>query len=106
MSAAVALASANLVRINLSLRHFTLELQGNQYLLCTLLGVSFRILKVCLSNYRPISSLSVFNKILERLMYNRLISFLDKKNLVFDLVTVQNHAVLCIVDKIQRAINN
>ena len=29
------------------------------------------------SNYRPISLLSIFNKIIEKLMYNRLINYLD-----------------------------
>ena len=33
------------------------------------------------NNYRPISLLSVFSKILERLMYNRLLKFLNKHNL-------------------------
>ena len=33
------------------------------------------------NNYRPISLLSVFSKILERLMYNRLVKFLNKHNL-------------------------
>ena len=33
------------------------------------------------NNYRPISLLSVFSKILERLMYNRLLKFIDKNNL-------------------------
>ena len=32
------------------------------------------------NNYRPISLLSVFSKIIERLMYNRLIEFLNKNN--------------------------
>ena len=32
-----------------------------------------------LNNYRPISLLSIFSKTLEKLVYNRLISFLDKK---------------------------
>jgi hypothetical protein len=36
------------------------------------------------SNYRPISVLSVFSKILERLMYNRLIQFLTKNNILSD----------------------
>ena len=35
-----------------------------------------------LSNYRPISLLSTFSKILERLMYNRLYSFLDKHSIL------------------------
>lgn len=34
--------------------------------------------KIQLSNYRPISLLSVFNKILETLMQKRLLKFLDK----------------------------
>jgi hypothetical protein len=35
------------------------------------------------SNYRPISLLSVFYKLLERLMYNRLMSFLTKHNVLY-----------------------
>ena len=31
-------------------------------------------------NYRPISLLSIFSKILERLMYNRLLKFLNKQD--------------------------
>ena len=34
------------------------------------------------NDYRPISMLSVFSKILERLMYNRLLKFIDKNNLL------------------------
>ena len=36
-----------------------------------------------LGNYRPISVLPVFSKILERIMYNRVYSFLSKNNLLF-----------------------
>ena len=36
------------------------------------------------SNYRPISLLSVFNRIFEKMMYNRLKSFLEKYNLLFE----------------------
>lgn len=36
------------------------------------------------SNYRPISILSVFNRIFEKLMYHRLKSFLDKYNILCD----------------------
>ena len=35
------------------------------------------------SNYRPISLLSVFNKLLEKLVYKRLYSFLDKHNVIY-----------------------
>ena len=31
-----------------------------------------------INNYRPIASLSVFSKLLEKLMYNRIIAFIDK----------------------------
>lgn len=37
------------------------------------------------SNYRPISTLSVFNKILEKLLLNRIIPFLDKHNVLYSL---------------------
>ena len=66
--------------------------------------------QTCLSNYRPISLLSIFHKLLERLMYNRLTSFLDKHNVLFDkqfgFRSKHNtdHAILSIVDKIQKAI--
>ena len=36
------------------------------------------------SNYRPISLLSIFNKILERLMYNRLVKYFEKSCTFFD----------------------
>ena len=66
----------------------------------------------CMSNYRPISLLSIFNKILEKLMYKRLISFINKHNILCDNQfgfrekhsTV--HANLLITDKIQRTIKN
>ncbi len=64
------------------------------------------------SNYRPISVLSIFNKIVEKLMYKRLLSFLEQNQVLFDgqfgfrskLSTT--HAILLITDKIQRAIEN
>ena len=36
------------------------------------------------SNYRPISILPCFSKILERIMYNRLYSFLSINNLLYE----------------------
>ena len=35
--------------------------------------------QVSLSNYRPISLLSIFNKLLEKLAFNRLSNYLEKK---------------------------
>ena len=40
--------------------------------------------KLDVSNYRPISLLPIISKVLERLMYNRLISFLEKYNVIFE----------------------
>ena len=65
-----------------------------------------------LSNYRPISLLSVFNKLLESLMYNRLIRYLEKHNVLyhkqfgFRSKHSTDHAILSIVDKVQKAIEN
>jgi len=68
--------------------------------------------RTCLSNYRPISLLSVFNKLLERLMYNRLIKYLVHSNIFYNKQFgfrtrhSTDHAILCIIDKMQRAIEN
>lgn len=65
-----------------------------------------------LYNYRPISLLSVFNKLLEKLMCNRLLNFLDKNKVFYDkqfgfrAKHSTDHAILSIVDKIQTAIDN
>ena len=40
--------------------------------------------KVIVSNYRPISLLSIFNKILEKLIYKRLLHFLEQNHVLFD----------------------
>ena len=42
-------------------------------------------LKVDLSNYRPISLLSNLNKILEKLMFNRLYKYLEDQNCIYNL---------------------
>jgi len=36
------------------------------------------------SNYRPISLLSIFDKLLEKLMFNRLISFLERNSILYN----------------------
>ena len=65
-----------------------------------------------LSSYRPISLLIVFNKLLEKLMFNRLADFLEKRYLVynkqfgFSLHHSTDHAVLSIIDQVQKAIED
>ena len=41
--------------------------------------------KLDYSNYRPISLLSNIEKILEKILYKRLYTFLDNKNIIYDL---------------------
>ena len=65
-----------------------------------------------MSNYRPISLLSMFHKLLEKLMYKRLIKFLEKNNILnenqfgFRSNRYTTQAILLIADKIQRAIED
>ena len=64
------------------------------------------------TNYRPISVLSRFSKILERLVFNRCISFLNKHNILFENQFgfrpkhSTNMAVIKLIDKIVNAANN
>ena len=39
---------------------------------------------MCLDNYRPVSTLPLFGKILEKLIYNRLYSFFTAKNTIYE----------------------
>ena len=62
-----------------------------------------------LGNYRPISILPVFSKVLERIMYNRVYNFLTKNNLLFSRQfgfqknTSTEHAILQLVDDIKKS---
>ena len=64
------------------------------------------------SSYRPISLLSIFNKVIEKLMYNRIISYLDKFSSLhnnqfgFRSMHLTTHAIFLLTNKIQRSINN
>ena len=65
-----------------------------------------------MSNYHPISLLSIFHKLLEKLMYKRLIKFLEKNNILnenefgFRSNRSTTQAILLIADKLQRAIED
>ena len=59
-----------------------------------------------LTNYRPITILPCFSKILERLMYNKLYTYLTENNILFNLQFgfrcqhSTEHAIVELVDKI------
>jgi histidyl-tRNA synthetase len=62
--------------------------------------------------YRPISILTIFSKILEKLMYSRLIIFLNKRNIVtevqngFRKMKFTTRAIQSFIERIQEALNN
>ena len=64
------------------------------------------------SNYRPISLLSVFSKIFEKLMQRRLYDFLDKRNIFYPLQFSfrekhsTNHALISMTEAIRNTIDN
>ena len=66
--------------------------------------------KMQTSYYRPISLLSNLNKILEKLMFVRVISFLDKENVIykqqfgFRPKHSTTHVIINITDKIREAL--
>ena len=64
------------------------------------------------SNYRPVSVLPLFSKMLERIMYKRLLSFVNKHKILyyyqfgFRLIHSPELALMCLVDKISSALEN
>ena len=62
-----------------------------------------------LTNYRPISVLACFSKLLERIMYNRLYKFLQENNILyqkqfgFQNAHTTEHAILQLVNQIAEA---
>ena len=64
------------------------------------------------NNYRPISILPIFSKVLERIMYNRLIAYLDKYNILnkYQFGFRKDHsasmALMYLTDKIVKSIEN
>ena len=67
--------------------------------------------KLIVSNYRPISLLSNINRILEKLMFNRLYSFLETNKCIYDLQFgfrqkhSTNHALLSMTQQIKDIID-
>ena len=65
--------------------------------------------KMLLNNHRPISILPALSKVLERLMYNRLVSYIDKHNILaanqygFRSNHGSNLALISLIDKIVHA---
>ena len=64
------------------------------------------------SNYRPVSVLPVFSKIIERLMYNRLLKYIKDNNLLykyqfgFQKGRSTHMALIILIDKISEALEN
>ena len=65
--------------------------------------------KELFSNYRPMSVLPCFSKILEKLMYERVLNFLNKHKILTDSqygLRKKNLAILEFVSKICKAVDN
>ena len=68
--------------------------------------------KSIISNYRPISVLPCFSKILERIMYNRLYNYLTENNILFNKQFgfrsghSTEHALLELIDQISDSFND
>ena len=64
------------------------------------------------SNYRPVSVLPVFSKVLERLMYNRFITYINQSYLLYNLrfgfqIGKSTHmALITLIDKISEVLDN
>lgn len=65
-----------------------------------------------ISNYRPVSVLPILSKIYERLMYNRIMDFINSYNILYDLQFGfrKNHstnlALIYLIDKLKSEIDN
>ena len=64
------------------------------------------------SNYRPVSALPVFSKVIERLMYNRLLKYINENKLSykyqfgFQKGKSTHMALIALIDKISEALEN
>ena len=68
--------------------------------------------KSTISNYRPISVLSLFSKVFEKIMYNHLITFINAHNIMykyqfgFRKQYSTNHAIISMVERIRNALSS
>ena len=68
--------------------------------------------KTLVPNYRPISVLGFFSKIFETILYNHLIEFIEKHDLLYKFQFgfrkqfSTSHAIISLVDKIHEALNS
>jgi hypothetical protein len=87
---------------------FSTGVVPDQFKLATVIPIYKKGSKSVVSNYRSISLLSVFNKILEKLMYKRLVIFLEKNQVIFrgQFGFRSNHSILLIADKIHKVVEN
>ena len=89
---------------------FTRGIVPDKFKIARVLPVFKNGIQTNMSNYRPISLLSVCNRILEKIMYNRLSNFIEKMNIIyakqfgFRSHHSTEHAILSIVDKIHEGI--
>ena len=77
-----------------NVKSYPLEVLFNFYFTSGTVPDQFKIARVIpihkkgsvfdVSNFRPISLLSIFNKIIEKLMYNRLINYLDNLSIIYN----------------------
>ena len=59
-------------------------------------------------NYRPISILPIFSKVIEKLMYKRLISFIQRYKILFPLQEGKSteHAINALMNKVTESLDN
>ena len=106
------LKSVLLIPLQLLFNHaFPTGLVPDQFKVVKVVPIHKKRSSLLASNNRPISLLSIFNKVNEKLMYNRIISYLEKFSILHNnqfcsrskhLIT---HALLLLTNKIQRSIN-
>ena len=104
----------NLISIPLEILYNFLFSSGtvpDQFKVAKVIPVYKKNSALSVSNYRPISLLSVFNKILEKLTYKRVVSYLDKLSIITDnqfgfrSKHSASHALILLTENIRKSID-